>query len=114
MSNNSKLCPETSPPGFPGARSGAAMRRDQQQDACSYATRFYATRFYATRFYATRFYATRFYATRFYATRFFPKMVLQPLTAKMTANTMNMMDTIPAAPLVCAASASCVTPSTTV
>ena len=63
------------------------MRRDQQQDACSYATRFYATRFYATRFYATRFYATRFYATRFYATCFFPKMVLQPSTASTMAST---------------------------
>ena len=31
-----------------------------------------------------------------------------------TDYTMDMMDTIPAAPLVCAASASCVTPSTTV
>ena len=33
---------------------------------------------------------------------------------KTTANTMNMMDTMPAAPLVLAVSASCVTPSATV
>ena len=33
---------------------------------------------------------------------------------KTTAKTMNMIDTMPAAPFVCAASASCVTPSVTV